>query len=231
MPMVQDGTRSIGEVLALLKPEFPDVTISKIRFLEGQGLVAPQRTPSGYRKFSGDDIDRLRYILRQQKEHFLPLKVIKGRLDQTRKLAAAETDARASGGEPDGIVIIGGTAMLSRSELVARSGLTDAQVRELEGYGLLEGRRSGVSSWYGEDALAIAKMAARYVQFGLDARHLRSLKTAADREAELYKQVVAPVRSQRNGQSKAEAEARLEELCRLGESMRKELLRQAIERD
>jgi DNA-binding transcriptional MerR regulator len=228
--MTAKGTkRSIGAVLSDLQREFPDVTISKIRFLESQGLIRPERSASGYRKFAEQDVDRLRYILRQQKENFLPLKVIRSRLDQTESTSSTGDEQVDDAG--DGVMTVNGSMMLSRKELVARSGLSDAQLRELEGYGLLVGRRSGVTSWYGEDALKVARVAARYLQFGLDARHLRSLKTAADREAELYRQVVGPMRTQRSGQGQDEADATVDELCRLGETMRAELLRQALERE
>ena len=218
--------RSIGEVLAVLKQEFSDVTISKIRFLENQGLVNPQRSESGYRKFSERDVARLRYILREQKEHFLPLKVIRERLDELEKAEAeagsTPTDSLADGGS----TIPGGP--VDRHQLLSLSGLTDAQLRELEGFGLVQGNRSAGNLWYGDDALAIAKLSARFLRFGVEARHLRIFKTGADREADLYRQLTVPVRGTRNTQAKMEATARLEELTSLGEDIRTELLRQAL---
>ncbi len=225
--------RSIGEVLALLKQEFGDITISKIRFLESQGLVNPERTSSGYRKFSEDDVTRLRYILREQKEHFLPLKVIRGRLEQP---ATSDNGEGVAVQSPDVVNVredvaaasLLGGATLDRGELINASSLTESQLRELEGYGLINGRRTAEGVWYDENALVIAKLASRLLQHGTEVRHLRIYKTAADREADLYRQLTVQVRGARNTTAKMEAQARLQELTTLGEAMRRELLRQAI---
>lgn len=228
--------RSIGEVLALLKQEFGDLTISKIRFLEGQGLVNPERTPSGYRKFDDNDIARLRFILRQQREHFLPLKVIKERLEQTFDNAPASPDVSSvtqsgrSGSDMRDELVAGVpvSGNLSRSDLLGETGLTESQLRELEGFGLVAGNRLPDGVWYDESALVTAKVAARFLKNGTEVRHLRIFKTAADREADLYRQLVVPVRGIRNTQAKMEAKARLDELTSLGEAMRSELLRQSL---
>lgn len=228
------ATRSIGEVLAALKQEFSDITISKIRFLEGQGLITPERTASGYRKFSESDIDRLRYVLRQQRDNFLPLKVIKQQLEARAEAAAVTADITGA----DGVITItdetledASSGPIARDELAKRSGLTESQIRELEGFSLLQGQCSGSAIWYDNDALEVARLAARFLQFGIEARHLRSFKTAAAREADLYRQLASPVRTQRNTQARMEAVARLEELLRLGAAMRDELLRQALNAD
>lgn len=227
------GKRSIGEVLALLKQEFNDITISKIRFLESQGLVTPERTSSGYRKFSEDDVARLRYILREQKEHFLPLKVIRGRLEQTTTNEQDEVDVREPAPTTElrseiAVASMLGGATLDRGELLNASGLTESQLRELEGFGIVSGRRGSDGVWYDENALVIAKLASRLLQHGTEVRHLRIYKTAADREADLYQQLTVQVRGARNTAAKMEAQARLQELTSLGEAMRSELLKQAI---
>lgn len=228
--MTQSSNRSIGEVLALLKPEFEDITISKIRFLEGQGLITPQRTASGYRKFSDGDIEKLKFILREQKEHFLPLKVIKGRLSEREEMAKNQTKPSDSGSalSPSVNPMMSG-ALLNRSEFLGASGLSESQIRELEGFGLILGQKTAHGMFYGEDALVVAKLAARFLMYGVEPRHLRIFKTGAEREADLYKQLAGPVLGSRNTQARMEALARLEELNNLGESLRSELLKQALE--
>ncbi len=233
---------SIGEVLSLLKDEFPDVTISKIRFLESQGLLDPERTPSGYRKFYDTDVERLRWILRQQREHFLPLKVIKGRLrgdpegaeddddddsegGTTRALAQA---AVAATGDSTPLTVRTSGASLNLTELAAASGLEEDDLRELERFDILAGRRVGSSVYYDEEALLVAGMAAGFMKYGVEARHLRMYKTAADREASFFEQVVMPMLKQRNPQARRQAADTLGELARLGQGLRQAMLRKAL---
>jgi len=390
---------SIGEVLSLLRDEFPDVTISKIRFLESQGLVDPERTPSGYRKFYEHDVERLRWILRQQRENFLPLKVIKGRLtdqdpDETSGTGTGGLEAQPShGGAPEGGQLfapagpsmtgpgapgtnglvavdvpavgdpslrsaappeavahgdsiaapsgegraaadpegsdpgfavspeiapsevavavpgvagpggtdpgvapsvasagplpggfdpsaasrgaldaavaptpgaapapdfggashapnrdaarvgarVGGLAAapvadndddqsFSLSELMAGSGLDQAQVAELTGFGLIIPQgSSGGEKYYGPDSLAIATAAAGFARHGVDARHLRAWRTAAEREVSLFEQVVIPLLRQRNPQARAQAAATLSELAHLGSALREILVRRGLD--
>ena len=234
---------SIGEVLALLKQEFPDVTISKIRFLESQGLLDPERTPSGYRKFYDADVERLRWILRQQREHFLPLKVIKGRLrgggGEAETEAETETaEAKAVGSladvavapadEPAPLSIHQSGTSMNVSELAAATGLEEDDLRELERFGLLIGRKVGSSTYYDEDALVVANLAAGFMKFGVEARHLRMYKTAGEREAGFFEQVVMPMLKQRNPQARRQAGETLQELTRLGHGLRAAMLRQAL---
>jgi DNA-binding transcriptional MerR regulator len=237
---------SIGEVLSLLKDEFPDVTISKIRFLESQGLLDPERTPSGYRKFYETDVDRLRWILRQQREHFLPLKVIKGRLASTsdeetvppveREPEPEAHAAREAGREAelvsagDGNPLTAGHsgASLTLAELGAASGLETRHLEELERYGLLAGRPVAGTVYYDEDALVVANLAAGFMRYGVEARHLRMYKTAAEREASFFEQVVMPMLKQRNPQARRQATETLGELARLGQSLRAAMLRHAL---
>lgn len=240
MQHAQRETRSIGEVLALLKQEFEDITISKIRFLEGQGLINPERTSSGYRKFNDADLDQLRFILRAQKEQFLPLKVIKARLrERAEAQAAAEkaaTKTTVVGGSSAGFVsnplgldaTFTAGAMLSRSELLEASGLSESQLRELESYGLVQTHKTSGGVSYQEEAVNVARLAARFLQYGVEPRHLRIFKTGADREADLYRQLAGPVLGSRNTQARMDALARLEELHNLGEALRSQLLRDAL---
>lgn len=310
---------SIGEVLSLLQDEFPDITISKIRFLESQGLIDPERTPSGYRKFYEADIDRLRWILIQQREHFLPLKVIKDRLGDSNggqdalPLGGTPSDppvapvrdeaevsgdadendapvgASANGGEPssDGeseaeladLPVASadlGTATaegdgapgdedapqpiwmvdlaranaaskataaaevaskplhadsgptevsLTARELAQASGIAMEDLRSLEQYGLLTGRRLGDDVFYDGDALLVATKAAGFLRRGVEARHLRMFKVAAEREAGFLEQLAMPLLKQRNPQARRDAVEMVEELSALGHDLRSVLLR------
>ena len=368
---------SIGDVLTLLREEFPDVTISKIRFLESQGLVNPERSPSGYRKFFEHDVERLRWVLRQQREHFLPLKVIRDRLadgdldddtgperpngksaqpahvaavagatsddgreqptkadeeamarilaDATRRAAArlpeeaqpsrglqvvaedegspraaagSSTPPRRTPAERRGDAVgpaggragaapeaspgpagrVNGTALpretrttltprrepaaseagprkgqgqrgdagaanpptttsaivtgasLSADELCAASGLSLDDVAGLESFGLVESITVAGIDTYDEDALTMANLAAAFGSFGIEPRHLRLYRNAADRELGLIEQVVIPLLRQRNPESRQRAVERADELAALGQSMRATLLRQALRR-
>lgn len=191
---------TIGAVLAALQQDFPDVTISKIRFLESEGLVTPSRTGSGYRTYSAADLDRLRYVLTAQRDHFWPLKVIASALDaMDRGLTPARHDAGmprpsvpAPVTDPDvpsaAALTAGSTLRLTRAELTESAGLDPDTVDALETFGLLHADESG---HFGDAALTVAHTAARLAAYGLEPRHLRPFRTAADREIGLVQQVVA----------------------------------------
>jgi DNA-binding transcriptional MerR regulator len=304
---------SIGEVLSLLQEEFPDVTISKIRFLESQGLVDPERTPSGYRKFYEPDIERLRWVLRQQRDAFLPLKVIKGRLEGTgsqlsldgmtdegmpgpeegngaeaaavtasgtgrrrgarsvvveevtverfeveavvvtaeeaapspaplaappaapAQPAGARRRSERGGGRPGPAVgpsRVAGALQpeqeLSLEELVRDAGVEVETVRDLERYGLVSPRSVAGTDYYRPDAVVVARLAASFARHGVEARHLRAYKGAAEREAGLVQQVIAPLVRQRNPDARQAAAVALEELSQLGGELRTALLRSAL---
>jgi DNA-binding transcriptional MerR regulator len=230
---------SIGEVLSLLREEFPDVTISKIRFLESQGLLDPERTPSGYRKFYDADVERLRWILRQQRENFLPLKVIKGRLggDQPGNGADVEGDdgprrspTLEDDGGPSVIAPSSSGASLTLDELCSAAGLAPADVAELEKFGLVTGRPVAGVVYYDEDAMLVANLAASFQGFGVQARHLRMYRTAAEREAGFIEQVVLPLLKQRNPEARRQALDNIDDLARLGQNLRAAMLRQLLRR-
>jgi DNA-binding transcriptional MerR regulator len=243
---------SIGEVLALLQDEFPDVTISKIRFLESQGLIDPERTPSGYRKFYDPDVERLRFILREQKEHFLPLKVIKDRLDSGDPEVAGEPAERESAEPPDEpatdgpripIWMVkgaetetephihdGGELTFTFEELAVAAQLSADELREVERFGLISGRQIGGTTIYDEHSLGVARAAAGFWQFGVEPRHLRLYRNAADREAGLIEQVIMPFVKQRNPRAHNQAVSSMEELARLGGALREAMLHQALRR-
>ena len=179
----------IGEVLAQLRAEFPDVSVSKIRFLETEGLIQPARSPSGYRKFGPADVERLRYILTAQRDRYLPLRVIKDQLD------ADGQDDGAGRVRPHPALTDRptGPAPLTRRDLLEATGLDEARLAELEDFGLV--RRSG--RHYGHDALAATRAIVALDRYGVQARHLRVLRASAERETALIEQVVAPILRQR----------------------------------
>jgi DNA-binding transcriptional MerR regulator len=182
----------IGEVLARLRGEFPDVSMSKIRFLESEGLIEPARSPSGYRRFDEADVERLRYILTAQRDQYLPLRVIKERL-----LPPAESGA--------------GRGPLSRRELLAEAGIDDEQLAELESFGLVQRFGRG----YSRDALGVASAVAALGGYGVEARHLRAVRAAAEREISFIEQVVAPTLRQRNPQARQQAGRTAREIAAL----------------
>jgi DNA-binding transcriptional MerR regulator len=269
-PVTSVATVSIGDVLDQLRPEFADITISKIRFLESQGLIDPERTPSGYRKFSAADVDRLRFILREQREHFLPLKVIKERLDQldrgetppeitgppadtpkarrakpptteplfemARRAAEADEARTATAGvndteAPDDFAHPPTEVALTRSELAQAAGISDAELGQLEEYGLIAPAHTARDRvLFDDDALVIARVAAKFMRHGVEARHLRMYRAFAEREAGLYEQVLLPYRRQRNPEAQARTRETLEELSGLGRQLRTALLRQTVRR-
>ena len=199
---------TIGAVLAALSPDFPDITISKIRFLEAEGLVTPERTGSGYRTFSPQDLERLRYILTAQRDRFWPLKVIAEALDKLdRGLEPVHNEQSPAGPQvPAGVA---DPNLPSASELGRRGHLrlTDAELRQAAGldqltfealstFGLLHADAGG---HYGDAALAVARAAGALAAYGIEPRHLRPFRTAADREIGLVQQVLAPVRGRKQG--------------------------------
>jgi DNA-binding transcriptional MerR regulator len=294
MPEATDTSYlSIGEVLGLLLEDFPDVTISKIRFLESQGLISPERTASGYRKFYDHDVQLLRVILTEQHQNYLPLRVIKDRLDSgeidpTGEHLRPDGDDPAAPPAPDvptvytperGAAPTNGAddsaddhtpaeipaatlrshptarsrsapdpapmpdpeperqaaaaqllpgVLLDRAELCAMVGITDAELTELESFGIVQSRQGSGTALYGDDAVSIAKPASQFLRLGIDARHLRNWRTSAEREASLYEQIVTPRFRQRNPEARAEALAQLGALDTLGASLRAAMTRQAL---
>jgi DNA-binding transcriptional MerR regulator len=231
---------SIGEVLSKLRPEFPDVTISKIRFLESEGLVEPARTASGYRKFGPDEIQRLRYVLTAQRDRYLPLRVIKDHLDALDRGLEPSGEPGGSPRVPMAVVTTDGLPTpeafsrdvaelrLSREELLEAAGLEPDQLTQLESYGLV-GRRNG-SSHYDGNALAVARAVAEMSAFGLEARHLRAFKSAAEREVGLVEQVVGPLQHQRGAEAQARADEIVRELAALSVRLHAALVRTSLAR-
>jgi DNA-binding transcriptional MerR regulator len=237
-PRARAATRSIGQVLAVLRPDFPEISISKIRFLESEGLVSPQRAESGYRRYTDADVERLRYVLAVQREHYVPLKVIRDHLAQVDR--GLNPPSLGSVRQPDGGEPVGPTGLvsapttptppapktplrLSRADLLEASGLTEAALSELERNQIVLPRR-GTSS-YGRDALTLAVAARRLGEYGLDGRHLRAFKMSADREVGLVEQAIAPHVRRAGGNRDVSAE-----VTQLVISFHAALVRTAMER-
>lgn len=194
-----DGLLNIGEVIESLRPEFPDVSVSKIRFLETEQLLTPIRTAGGYRKFSQADVERLRYILRAQRERYLPLKVIRDELDAIDR--GLQPASEGNGVRvPRALVVAGGTdsddddhrgttLRLTRDELLRESGLSEELLQTIEQYGLVQIQDDG---HYDIHALRVCACAFELTEFGIEARHLRQFKVAADREIGLVSAAVTP---------------------------------------
>ena len=250
---------SIGDVLSALREEFPDVTISKIRFLESQGLVNPQRSPSGYRKFLPNDVKRLRWVLRQQREHFLPLKVIRDRLEEADaagnldevtssdapatsaesvpevEVATEEAPRRRGKAKPGSTKVstttmLAGGVSMTRDEICAAAGISEAELSALEAMRLVEPMRLAGQAIFDESALVVCRLAAAFAGFGLEPRHLRLYRNAVDREIGTVEQVVAPLLRQRNPESRAKAAQDAAELERLGQSLRAALFGRDLRR-
>jgi DNA-binding transcriptional MerR regulator len=206
------GYLGISEVLAQLRADFPDVSVSKIRFLETEGLIEPARAPSGYRRFDAADVERLRYILTAQRDQYLPLRVIKERLGDV----AVRRAASSSGDAPPAPPLFGPSPaaparLLTRRELLEHAGITDPLLTELESYGLLR----KVGRLYGPDALEVARTVAELTAYGVEARHLRAVRAAVERETTLIEHVVAPILKQRGAGARELAERTAAELAGL----------------
>jgi len=206
----RERLHTIGAVCERLKAEFADISISKIRYLEDQGLLTPRRTPGGYRLFSEEDIDRLETILRLQRDEFLPLRVIRQELSSP----GAKPRRRR---KPKPVGLSGEEANLELDELCAHAGIDRELARELEAFGLLEARAVDGTRRYAETDVEVATLCSRLVQFGITARHLKTFRTTADREAGLLEQVLAPVLRSRRPERR---QAALDDLQALAELSR-----------
>jgi len=270
------GTLSIGEVLHTLESEFPDITISKIRFLESQGLLNPERTPSGYRKFADADVDQLRWVLVQQRDNFLPLRVIKQRLET----GDWQAEATGSPTAPPTAAVVEGSASVTQSgsaisangshsaaaapqpaapvaasppvpapapaparnpldrgpgevrlgvdELATVAGLEISDIRQLQKFGVVEPVVAEPAPIFDADGLIIAKAAAAFMERGLEARHLKSWRLAADREADMLSQIIQPLARSAGGAGQGEAVAVTNELLACGNDMREAMLRRTL---
>ena len=210
---------TIGTVCGLLKDEFPDISISKIRYLEDQGLLAPRRTQGGYRLFSEEDLERLETILRLQRDEFLPLRVIRQELSSP---AARDRKRRRALDADEG--------ELDLDELCERAGIDARLARELEDFGLLTARSEGGRKVYSELEADIAAACGRLAHYGIAPRHLRSFRTAADREAGLIQQIAGPALRSRNPERRRAGAEDLEALGSLAAELSQLLSWRALRR-
>jgi DNA-binding transcriptional MerR regulator len=228
---------SIGEVLSRLRPEFPDITISKLRFLEAEGLVEPLRAPSGYRKYTQAHLERLRFVLTAQRDRYLPLRVIREQIDAMdrgeRVVGLPPTQPEPRGRTPRGgvgeacepTIRPSGDSRLSRAQLAERSGLDEDGLADLERYGLLVAAPNGD---YGGEALMVARVAAQLRGYGIEARHLRPYRTTADREVGLLAQLVPTIARQSGSGGRLQALETVHELAALCAQLHGALVRQGL---
>jgi DNA-binding transcriptional MerR regulator len=211
---------SIGEVLAHLRTEFPDTTISKLRFLEAEGLVDPQRTASGYRKYSWQDVNRLRFVLTAQRDQYLPLRVIREQLEQLEETPPPRPALVAVGAGTDTA-----DTRTPRDDLIERTGVPDDLLAELEAMGLVASRPPG---WYDADAVVIVEAVVGLTRHGLELRHLRAFRAGADREVGLFAQLLAPLVRQHDPAARARAAETARELQALSQRLHAALVRAGL---
>jgi DNA-binding transcriptional MerR regulator len=228
---------SIGAVLSRLLAEFPEVTISKIRYLESEGLVRPARTQSGYRKFSAADVERLRYVLMAQRDHYLPLKIIKEHLAamdrglpppsaQDRAVPPTNPEEQAGLSAADDFATNGTELKLTREEFRTAAGVSPELLDQLESQGLVV----AAGNHYDEAAVVVARTAAQFTSYGVEPRHLRSFRTAADRAVGLIEQVISPLTRQRDDDTGRRADEQVRDLAALAVRLHTALVRAGLGR-
>ena len=233
--MATRNYQSIGEVLVAVKTEFPDITISKIRFLEAEGLIEPERTPSGYRKFYPQDVEKLKSILRMQRDEYLPLKVIKERLlkadagdeEDQQTLEQATSGVDADGGGEDLAEAPTGLQM-SLEEMAAATGVDRDRIKELEQFGIVCTHGPEGGRYYDGDDYVTLSIVNDFLRFGIEPRHLTMYKHFADRESAFFEALVAPTLRQKNPDARRAATQTLGELTTTSRKFKQALLRNAL---
>ncbi|HEY7401167.1 MAG TPA: MerR family transcriptional regulator [Actinomycetota bacterium] len=225
------GTRnyqSIGEVLVSVKTEFPDITISKIRFLEAEGLIEPERTPSGYRKFYVQDVDKLKSILRMQRDEYLPLKVIKERLlqgEDGEDEAIAGVDGNGSASPVEELADAPTGLQMSIEEMSAATGIERDRIRELESYGIVCSHGPESARYYDGDDYIVLSIVKDFFRYGVEPRHLTMYKHFTEREATFFETIIAPTLRQKNPDARRAASEALAELATTSRKFKQALLR------
>ena len=226
--MATRNYQSIGEVLVTVKTEFPDITISKIRFLESEGLIEPERTPSGYRKFYDKDLERLRSILKMQRDEYLPLKVIKERLLQQEEADREVPIAmiEPSGVEPEEDLAEPPTGLqMSIEEMSAATGIDREKIRELESFGLVCSHGPESARYYDGDDYVVLSIVKDFFRYGIEPRHLTMYKHFEEREAAFFETLVMPQLRQRNPDARRQATASLTDLAKASRKLKQAMLR------
>ena len=228
------GTRnyqSIGEVLVSVKAEFPDITISKIRFLEAEGLIEPERTPSGYRKFYVQDVERLKSILRMQRDEYLPLKVIKERLLHQDEGAEEGLSPDGEAAKSDDVSPVDEIAeaptglQMSLEEMSTATGIDRDKIKELEAFGIISTHGPEGARYYDGDDFIILSIVKDFFRYGIEARHLTMYKHFADRESSFFDQIVAPTLRQKNPDARRTAAQTLANLSATSRKLKQAPLR------
>jgi len=226
---------SIGEVLLALKTEYPDITISKIRFLESEGLITPERTPSGYRKFYPDDVERLKSILRLQRDEYLPLKVIKERLlkadsgeDEDEPTLEQATSGMDTDGGGEDLAEAPTGLQMSLEEMAAATGVDRERIKELEQFGIVCTHGPEGGRYYDGDDYVTLSIVKDFLRFGIEPRHLTMYKHFADRESAFFEALVAPTLRQKNPDARRAATQTLGELTTTSRKFKQALLRNAL---
>ncbi len=229
--------QSIGEVLVAVKTEFPDITISKIRFLESEGLIEPERTPSGYRKFYEGDVERLRQILKMQRDEYLPLKVIKERLAKQDAGDAVDHDDGATGAGEDEVVTDEGDdeiaqpatgLQMSIEEMSAATGVERERILELQQYGLVHAHGPESARYYDGDDYIVLTIVRDLFRYGIEPRHLTMYKNFVEREASFFETIVMPSLRQRNPDARRAAVDTLNDLSKISRKLKAALLRVSL---
>jgi DNA-binding transcriptional MerR regulator len=223
--MASRSFMSIGEVLVTLKTEFPDITISKIRFLEGEGLIDPERTPSGYRKFYDGDVARLRQILRLQRDEYLPLKVIKDRLAKSDEDAVDTVDVSTAEQGEEEIAEPPSDFHMSIEELSVATGVERERIKELESFGFISPQGANGETFYDGEAFVILSIVREFFKFGVEPRHLSMYRHFAEREATFFEGIVLPMLRQKNPDARRLASDNLAQLATISRRLKQALLR------
>jgi DNA-binding transcriptional MerR regulator len=232
--MATRNYQSIGEVLVAVKTEFPDITISKIRFLEAEGLIEPERTPSGYRKFYAQDLEKLKSILRMQRDEYLPLKVIKERLLKQEAGEDVELDAdgepvEAAAAEVSEEIADAPTGLqMSLEEMSAATGIEKERIKDLESFGIVCSHGPESAIYYDGDDYIVLSIVKDFFRYGVEPRHLTMYKHFEEREAAFFETIVAPMMRQKNPDARKAASQSLAELSKISRKFKQALLRTNI---
>ena len=237
--MADERLAGIGQVVASLRGDFPEVSVSKLRFLESQGLITPQRTTKGYRKYSRTDIAKLRWILAQQREHFLPLRIIRERMasvewsaqadEQESRLPDVDVSDQVRRLAPPAPTPDPGSTGMTLPQLAGASGLSLSQARELTRYGLLVPRSTADIDFYDSHALEVARIARQMFDHGLEPRHLRVFKASVDRELDLSTPAVQQILQHGGPDAQRRARDLVANQAALASALHEALVRRALQ--